>query len=151
MLTKDTLLKDWEREFQITLRFLKAYPPAKINLKIDEGTPSARDLAWGFIRDEWTIQSVINRQVSLHDHSLLPETLEEIILVYRNAHQETMNEFEALSENNLNRSLLFIASEKETFDVQSRHPFLEILVNHAQRRGGFSIYLQMCRSHPETG
>lgn len=46
MTEKETFLNTWEREFQTTLKVLKAYPPAKLDLKPHERSRSARELAW---------------------------------------------------------------------------------------------------------
>ena len=44
MSEKDMFITTWEREFQTTLKVLKAYPSDKLDLKPAEKSKSAKDL-----------------------------------------------------------------------------------------------------------
>jgi len=52
MTEKEICTTTWEREFQTTLKVLKAYPPDKLDLKPAEESKSTKDFAWVFAIEE---------------------------------------------------------------------------------------------------
>jgi len=67
MTGKETFLNTWEREFQTTLKVLKAYPPAKLDLKPHERSRSARELAWTFVVEEKGIDGIIAGKIDFQN------------------------------------------------------------------------------------
>src|SRR3989449_2300028 len=49
MSEKEQFLRTWENEVATTLKVLRAYPPAKVDLKPHGKARSAKDLAWTFV------------------------------------------------------------------------------------------------------
>ena len=82
MTEKETFLKTWEREFQTTLKVLKAYPSDKLDLKPHERSRSARELAWTFVVEEHVINGVIKGQIDFQNIPKPLPTLREILAAY---------------------------------------------------------------------
>jgi hypothetical protein len=52
MTEKETLLDNWEREFQLTKKVFKEYPDGKLDFKPHEISRTAKELAWTIISEE---------------------------------------------------------------------------------------------------
>ena|SRR2546421_9687304 len=91
MLGKHMFLEEWEREFQNTLQFLRAYPSDRLDVKLDTDSPSARDLAWRFVQNEWLIQATVDEHPVVQDLRQPLAPLQEIVTTYGLAHQSTMD------------------------------------------------------------
>jgi hypothetical protein len=62
MTEKEMYLQGWEREFQTTVKVLKAYPADKLDLP-HERSRTARELAWVFVENERAIEMFIKGQI----------------------------------------------------------------------------------------
>jgi len=88
MSEKEMFISTWEREFQTTLKVLKAYPSDKLDLKPAEKSKSAKDLAWVFFAEEGVmIDGVCKGKIDFANMPKPPATLHEVINAYENSHK----------------------------------------------------------------
>ena len=143
MTEKETFLNTWEREFQTTLKVLRAYPPDKLDLKPHERSRSARELAWTFVVEEHVIHGVIKGQIDFQNIPKPPATLREILTAYENAHKEMVSKVKALPEGDFNKTIKFFVGPKQMGDVRRGDIFWMMVMDAVHHRGQFSVYLRM--------
>jgi hypothetical protein len=69
-------LQTWEREFQTTLKVLKAYPANKLDFKPHERSMSAKELAWSFpTEDSMAVHGVANGRINFENSPKPPATV----------------------------------------------------------------------------
>jgi hypothetical protein len=139
---KDMFLKVWERESQITIKYLAAYPADKLDRRVSEDMPSARDLAWSFVNDEYIIESLITGQTILPD-LIQPATLEEILCSYKDAHLRTIEMLRDLPQNFFDGFIQASIGSKQAINDRLEIDLNGVLVNHVYRRGVFAVCLQI--------
>jgi hypothetical protein len=91
MSQKEMFIQTWEREFQTTVKVLKAYPSDKLDLKPHERSRSAKDLAWTFVGEESVVDGVCKGKVDFEGGPKAPNTLQEIISAYEKYHKENVD------------------------------------------------------------
>lgn len=143
MTEKETFLKTWEREFQTTLKVLKAYPADKLDLKPHERSRSARELAWTFVVEENVIHGVIKGQIDFQNIPEPPATLREILTTYENTHKEMVKKVNGLSGEDFHTSIKFPVGPKQMGDVRRGDIFWMMVMDSVHHRGQFSVYLRM--------
>lgn len=143
MTEKDTFLSTWEREFQTTLKVLRAYPTDHLDLKPHPRSRSARELAWTFVVEEKVINNVINGRVDFQNIPQPPATLREILSAYENTHKEMVTKVKMLPEEHFSTSIPFPVGPKQMGDVRRGDIFWMMLLDSVHHRGQFSVYLRM--------
>jgi uncharacterized damage-inducible protein DinB len=144
---KQQFLDAYEREFATTMRVLRAYPADKLDLKPAAKCKSARDLAFVFPIDEGFCTTVITTGLDFSQPMgpgpATPETLDEILGAYEQAHAKTMATIRDMSDEQLHETTKFFVAPKTLGDVR-RIDFLQMLLaDMIHHRGQFSIYLRM--------
>jgi len=145
MTEKEMFLQTWEREFQTTLKVLKAYPPDKLDLRPHERSRSARELAWQFVVEESIINGIITGQIKINFQNAPkpPATLPEILSAYEKTHNEMVGKVKALPEAEFNKSITFPVGPKQMGDVRRGDILGRLLMDCVHHRGQFSVYLRM--------
>lgn len=143
MSEKDALFKAWEREFQTTLRVLKAYPPTKLDLKPHERSRSARELAWTFVVVEKAIDGIVKGQIEFRKVPRPPATLQEIVSTYEKTHNEMTWKVKDLSEEDFDKPVKIPTGPGQLGDVKRGDIFMLMVMDMVHHRGQFSVYLRM--------
>ncbi len=77
---KDNFLRNWDREFQTTIKVLKAYPIERQDYKPHEKSKSAKDLSWVFAAEEKSIIfGILAGQIDFRNMPSPPESMKECI------------------------------------------------------------------------
>lgn len=143
MSEKDTLLNTWEREFQTTLKVLKAYPIHRHDFKPHEKSRSARELAWTFvIEEEAAIQGALSGKINFQP-SNPPITMQEVISAYEKSHKESVEKFKRLSEKDLSKMIQFPIGPKKMGDFKTADVLWFVIMDMIHHRGQFSVYLRL--------
>src|SRR2546425_1291756 len=73
MTEKEQFLGAVEREFPTTMKVLKAFPPAKADMKPQAKCRSAKDLAWAFVVEEKAGEQALDgerpREIRSEEHT----------------------------------------------------------------------------------
>jgi uncharacterized damage-inducible protein DinB len=144
MSEKDMFINTWEREFQTTLRVLKALPADKADLKPAEKSKSAKDLAWTFFAEEGVmIDGVCKGKIDFASMPKPPATLHEVISAYENSHKGNVDKVKALTEAELNSSIPFMVAPKQMGQVRRADLLWMAVMDSVHHRGQLSVYLRI--------
>jgi len=144
MTEKDMFIQTWEREFQTTLKVLKAYPTNKLELKPHERSRSAKELAWTFVLEEKVFcNGCITGKFDFENLPQPPATLQEILTEYEKSHEQMVSKLKQLPEENLNTAIKFMVAPKQMGDVRRGDLLWMMVMDKVHHRGQFSVYLRM--------
>ena len=143
MSEKESFFTTWEREFQTTMKVLRAYPHDKLGLRPHERSRSAAELAWAFVVEEKLIDDIIKGQIDLQHLPQSPATLDEIMAAFEKSHKELVPKVKNLSDGDFNKSIPFFVAPKQMGDVRRGDLFWMMLMDSVHHRGQFSVYLRM--------
>ena len=143
MSEKEMLLNTWEREFQTTLKVLKAYPPEKLDLKPHERSRSAKELAWIFVQQENVVDGVIKGQIDFQNAPKPPATYQELLNMYESTHKALVAKVKNLSETELNSSIPFPVAPKQMGQMRRADILWLTVMDNVHHRGQFSVYVRM--------
>ena len=144
MSEKDMFITTWEREFQTTLKILKAYPTDKIDLKPSEKSKSAKDLAWTFVGEEGVIiDGVCKGKIDFMNTPKAPATIQEVISTYENSHKSNVDKVKALTEAELNSPIPWMIAPKQMGQVRRADVLWMAVMDNVHHRGQLSVYLRM--------
>ncbi len=143
MTEKEMYLQGWEREFQTTVKVLKAYPANKLDFKPHERSRSARELAWTFVGEEAIVNEIVKGQIEFKEGPKPPATMKEILAVYESTHKEMVAKVKNLSEGDYNGMIKFPVGPKQMGDFRRADVLWIMLMDTIHHRGQFSVYLRM--------
>ena len=144
MSEKDMFITTWEREFQTTLKILKALPADKVDLKPSEKSKTAKDLAWTFVGEEGVIiDGVCKGKVDFTNIPPPPPTLQEIITKYETSHTTNVNKVKALTDAELNSPIPWMVAPKQMGQVRRADVLWMAVMDNVHHRGQFSVYLRI--------
>jgi uncharacterized damage-inducible protein DinB len=141
---KERFMKVWDNEFKTTLKVLKAYPLDKQDLKPHPVSKSAKELAWGFAAEEKKmVPEIMDGTVDFSGMPKAPSTMKEVITEYDEAHKKTMQKFEKMSDEDLNKKMKFFVAPKKMDDMRRIDVLWGMMMDEIHHRGQFSVYLRM--------
>ena len=143
MSEKDTLLNTWEREFQTTLKVLKAYPSERQEYRPHEKSRSAKELAWTFVVEEKTaIVGALSGQIDFQPSTPL-QHMKDVISEYEKSHRESVVKFKTLSEEDLHKTVKFPVGPQKMGDFRIIDVLWIVVMDMIHHRGQFSVYLRL--------
>jgi uncharacterized damage-inducible protein DinB len=144
MTEKEMFLQSWEREFQTTLKVLKAYPTNKLDFKPHERSRSAKELAWTFtIEEEAMVGGAVKGQMDFENLPKPPATFPEIIKAYENSHRQMVEKVKKLSDDEFNKLMKFPTGPNKLSDLRKADVLWAGVMDTIHHRGQFSVYLRM--------
>ncbi len=143
MAEKDMLISSWEREFQTTLKVLKAFPAHRKDFKPHEKARSAKELAWTFVMEEKTgIAGALSGKIDFQT-SPPPVEMKDVIAEYEKIHKESVAQLKKLSDQDLNSTMKFPVAPKTMGDLRRIDVIWATITDMIHHRGQFSVYLRM--------
>ena len=144
MTEKEQFIQSWEREFQTTLKVLRAYPTDKLDLRPHERSRSAQELAWTLAAEESTIiGGAIKGNIDLSAWPKPPATLKEMIATYERNHKELVEKVKRLSDADFQRVVKFPVGPGTMGDLRCGDICWMLMMDSVHHRGQFSVYLRM--------
>jgi uncharacterized damage-inducible protein DinB len=142
--SKEIFLRIWEREFQTTVRVFKAFSAAQLEFKAHERSRSVRDLAWQCVVDEGVIASTEARNDlrNVPAGPPPPQTMEEIVAAYENAHAQAVVKVSRFSEEEFNRTVSCVLAGGE-WKMPQPEAFWGNLMDEVHHRGQLTVYLRL--------
>jgi uncharacterized damage-inducible protein DinB len=140
---KEMFLQTWEREFQTTMKVLKAYPADNPDFKPHDRSRSAKELAWTFVMEEGLIDMVMKGKIEMMAPPPAPKTFAEVLSAYANSHQEMVQKVKNFPDADLEKTLKFPVGPKQMGDIRSMDIFWMMVMDMVHHRGQFSVYLRM--------
>lgn len=144
---RQQFLDAYDREHEITMKVLRAFPPEKADLQPHPKCKSARDLAWIFVLERGLGKAGLNNVFASGGargaSPPAPEKWEDILSAIEAAHVDFRNAFDSFTDEQLAEPIKFFAGPKTLADY-SRVAFAWFLLcDQIHHRGQMSVYLRM--------
>jgi uncharacterized damage-inducible protein DinB len=143
MTEKEAFIDTLKREFATTSRVLAAYPDDKLDIKPNEKSKSARDLAWTLANATHFIDMAISGNFDFSGGPPpAPKTIAEMITSFKAGEVATLKKVEAMSDADFGKMVKFFVAPKQMGDVPRGGIMWGGLYDHIHHRGQFSVYLR---------
>lgn len=144
MTEREQFIQNWEREFQTTLKVLKAYPADKASLKPHPKCPTALELAWRMVTEvPILVNGALTGTFDFMTPRPAPATMQEAIAAYEKNHHESVEKLKKMTDADFNKMIKFMVAPKTMGDVRSGDTLWLLLMDSIHHRGQFSVYLRM--------
>lgn len=143
MTEKEMFLNSYDREFQLTLTFLNAYPEGNLTFRPHKELQSAQELAWNFVEEERImIGGALDGDV-IFKHNPPPETLEEIKNAHQTIHGQLFERIKASPDDAFDVMITFGSGSEDAKEIRRGDILWLALMDTAHHRGQFSVYIRM--------
>ena len=143
----DAFLEAYEREHQITMRVLQAYPTEQLDLRPHAKSKTARELAWIFVLERGLGTRVWNHELQQMMAAGAPppppERWDELLAALEHAHREFADVLRATPAERLDEPVQFFVAPRTMGDIPRMEWLWFLLHDQIHHRGQFSIYLRM--------
>ena len=144
---RQQFLDAYEREYAITMKILRAYPPDKSELRPHPKLKTARELAYVFVQECGLgiagLNDAFGRGASGPSSPPVPEKWEDVLPALETAHANFRKAFESFTDAELLEPIKFYGGPK-TLVYYPRLQFAWFLLSdQIHHRGQLSIYLRM--------
>jgi len=136
-------LNSYEKEFETTLRFLKAYPEGNFNFRPNPHLESAQELAWSFVQEDQALVSGALEGNIVPQTDPAPDTLGEIQATYESGHKYLALRIKELSDDALNEMITFGSGSDNPLSMRRGDALWLAVMDAAHHRGQFSVYIRM--------
>ncbi len=144
MSEKEQFIQSYEREYQTTVKVLRAYPANKADLRPHAKCPTAVELAWRIVTEEPVlVTGALTGNFDFANMGKPPGTFPEVIAAYDRNHREQMDKVRKMSDADFNKTVKFMVAPKTMGDLRSADVLWMLMMDSIHHRGQFSIYLRM--------
>jgi uncharacterized damage-inducible protein DinB len=143
MTEKEMFLQNFEREYQTTLKVLRAFPAAKGELKAAENMKTAREIAWMLAINQMVPGAVIAGALDPSAFPPPPATFDQVVAGFEKAHHEIMPKLKAMSESDWNAMINMPVGPKQMADMRKGDAQWFFLSDTVHHRGQFSVYMRI--------
>lgn len=144
---KQQFLDAYEREHQITMRVLRAFPPDRLDLRPHPKLKTARELAWVFVLERALGRMVFNDEfadmVGSGEAPPPPEAWDELLGALEAAHADFGNLVRSTPEEKLFEKVRFFTAPQTMGEISRMEWLWFLLHDQIHHRGQFSVYLRM--------
>ncbi len=143
---KQQFLQAYESEHKTTMRVLRAYPEAQLDLRPHPKCKTARELAWIFVLERGLGQMVFQDQFGKQPMSAPPpppDSWSALLSGLEQAHREFGDLIRSTPDNQMTETVKFLTGPKTVGDVRRLDFAWFMLCDEIHHRGQFSIYLRM--------
>ncbi len=142
MTERDMFIAGFDREYQTTLKLLKAYPAAKAELKPSEKSPAARELVFVLAMGQ-AVAGVAATQNELLSPPAFqaPATWAEVLGTFEHMHADSLAKLKKLSDAEFNAPFKILAGPGGQTQTMRRADVLWFFaMDQVHHRGQFSVY-----------
>ncbi len=141
---REQFIEAWEREFQTTMKVLKAYPSEKHGLQPHPKCPTAHELAWKMaIEESIFVDGAITGKYDFQNIPKPSASMRELIATYEKSHGESVSKVKKMTDADFNKTVKFFVAPGTMGDVRSGDTLWRFMMDQIHHRGQFSIYLRM--------
>ena len=140
---KDMYEQAFEREYQITRKVLRAFPPERAELKPSERMKNARELAWMLVLNQIVVIPTIQGDLQPGAFPQAPGSWDELLARFDTAHRETAARIAQLTESQMNRTLTMPVGREQMGEVRTGEALWMFLNDTIHHRGQFSVFLRL--------
>jgi uncharacterized damage-inducible protein DinB len=140
---REHFLASFEREYQTTLRVLKAFPPAQGKLKFTDRSHTANEIAWSLVLDQMIVEPVLTVAKLEPKETPAPSDFGAILTRFEKLHAEATAKLKKLDDKLFNSTLnLQVGPKGAMADVRRADALWLFLNDTIHHRGQFSVYLR---------
>jgi len=140
---REHFLASFEREYQTTLRVLKAFPPAQGKLKFSDRSHTANEIAWSLVLDQIIVEPVLTVAKLEPKEMPAPSDFKAILSELEKAHANATATLKKLDDKLFNSTLnLQVGPKGAMADVRRADALWLFLNDTIHHRGQFSVYLR---------
>ena len=136
-------LNSYEREYEITLKFLEAFPAGNSDFRPNAHLQSALEIAWVFPEEERMLVSGALDGDVVFKRNAPPETLDEIKEIYEKNHRELAARIKELSNEDLSAMITFGSGADNATAMRRGDALWLAVMDAVHHRGQFSVYIKM--------
>jgi uncharacterized damage-inducible protein DinB len=144
---RQQFLDAFEREHATTLRVLRAYPAAQVDLRPHPKSKSARELAWIFVAEQSLAQKALTTGFDWSAPPASPppppESLDAIIAAFDEGHRRVADLVRDLRDEQFGESVRFFVAPKSLGDIPKIEFLWFLLCDQIHHRGQLSVYLRL--------
>lgn len=143
---REHLLGAFEREYEKTMRVLRAYPGDKWELRPHAMCKTARELAWMFVLEQGAMQTALTTGFDFSKPPAFPPapaSPDALLAAFQDAHAKTGALLRALRDEDLARTVRFFTGPGKIGDMSLYDILWTMTCDQIHHRGQFSIYLRM--------
>lgn len=144
---RERFLDVYEREHQITMKVLRAFPPEKADLRPHPRCKTARELAWIFVLERGLGKAGLNNVFATRQPSgsppPAPEKWDDVLTALEAAHADFRDTLNSFTDEQLNEPIKFFGGPKTLVDYRRIDFAWFLLHDQIHHRGQMSIYLRM--------
>ena len=143
MTERDAYLDRFEREYQTTLRVLKAYPKEKGELKPTPTMKSARELAWMLVLNQGVVEAVINNDLRPGGLPEAPKDMQQIVPEFEKAHRNAVAKLGHVKDEDYNSTVKLPVGPKQIGEMRKADALWFFLNDTIHHRGQLSVYMRL--------
>ena len=141
---KEKFIHVWEREFQTTLKVLKAYPPDKLDLKPAEKSKSARDLLMVFANEQHFFSMGLDGNIDfMAPMPKAPSSLEAIVGVTEKGNEQLVAKLKSMAESDFGVTFPWMVAPKTMGKISKQEFSWLMLMDSIHHRGQLSVYIRL--------
>jgi uncharacterized damage-inducible protein DinB len=134
----------FEKEYQTTLRVLRAFPPDQQGLKPSPKSMTALELAWIFASEmEMAIPGTIAGNLDFSKLRKAPATYAEALAGIERAHAAVMPLLRSATQEELDKTMQFYTAPRTMGPVRRMDVLWMFLHDQIHHRGQLSVYLRI--------
>jgi uncharacterized damage-inducible protein DinB len=143
MSEKDAYAATFEKEYQTTLRVLRAFPKEKIGFTPHERSKSAKELGWMLVLNQQVVEPVLRGDLKPGSFPSAPNTWPELLQAFETAHRDTVGKIAKVDAGVLDQSVKIPSGPGKVGDIRRGDALWFFLHDTIHHRGQFSVYLRM--------
>ena len=141
---KEQFLNSWDREFQTTLKVIKAYPMDRENYKPHEKSKSAKDLAWTFTSEEMMmIPGIIAGNIDFTKTPAAPANIKDILSLYEKTHKDMIQKIKSTPDTEWDKKMKFMVGPNKFMDIRKMDILWMLMMDQIHHRGQLTVYIRL--------
>ena len=144
MTEKDQFVQTFQRESEITLRQLRAFPQDKGDFRPHEKSRSAKELAWTFVTEQGVADMALKGKVDFSGRAPAPPaSLADCIRAFEGACKDTVAKVSKAGDTDLQRPVQFPVGPGKMGDFRAMDVLWTTLMDQIHHRGQLSVYVRL--------
>ncbi len=141
---REHYIASFEREYQTTLRCLKAFPPDQAKMKFTPQSHTRMDLASILALSQMVVVPILTEpKLTQRPPQSLPEDIRELVAMFEKGHAAAKQALAKLDDATYNSTIEFPVGPRQIGPVRRADALWMMLFDTVHHRGQFSVYLRL--------
>ena len=141
---REHYLATFEREYQTTLRVLKAFPAGQSKLKPSDRSLTATEVAWSLVVSQFVTEPIlVAPKLEPMAPPPPPSDWSALVSTFEQAHKDATKRFATMSEDTFKSTIVMpVGPGGATAPIRRADALWMMLFDTVHHRGQFSVYLR---------